>query len=598
MTKVHYWQNLPNELLEKIFGYIAGPKLSWLESAEALAESQLVCRKWYYCARFEQTKSLKSIKLKRYTVRKFIKMLERTSDTSRLGEYVRNVDFGHTIKYEAKNSLDVILKHIPNVETVGSLENSSFKSYYHVWDSILESNTEFPYLKQIFLGKWRIQDKAKYTKLALKSKDSLASLVLFPGSGDINQDTDYCALKKKMHEFKSLEQLQLWGDDTMNSSLITEMDDIINAGHPTVYSLKLDSCDFSNNNSYTKKISKNNTITNLHIVDSMLSISTIKYFAAKLKSLEALEYSICFENDCESITGEEHSQWWNEVARLPCQRYDMCIDYWNAQDYLHLIRGGASLLSTIQTGPTELNLNITAGLDKPHVFKMTKNNSCVRLFEMETRKKFLESVDFNQIYHCIQPNLPDIIKISSSASLEYIFKKTRTDMMHKYMNWNILDFVIAVIGNKPKSVVHLDGMVFSDVKDTMQMTQGLVSGKANVSELKLSNCIIHSNKLPEVSLKLPQVNRLIVDNCEIMSENEKQLEISLSTTKLGRLELNLENQPCTIVVSTDISEKTYKYDNGTYQEVAKEEANDTFIYIRCKALKSLVVSGEQVFETN
>ncbi|KAI8644843.1 hypothetical protein BD408DRAFT_461693 [Parasitella parasitica] len=310
----------------------------------------------------------------------------------------------------------------------------------------------------------------------------------------------------------------------------------------------------------------------------------MKYLKNKFAALETLMFSTNAKNPFEAQTEEDYAEWWNQMAHLcqkPLQSYNINISEFKTQDYLYHIQGSVKLFDAIAPGPKKLTIDITSPFDDEDddkmipLVEMKQSKSRVGLFDSRDSEKFLQNVDFVRLYERLQPFSPNIIRVLNNGSFE----------SH---SWEILSCIIALIGNKAKSVAHFHGMVFANPVDAALMQQKGGYEETSVATLKFSNCKIYADVFSKLSPQLSKVDTMIIDNCDIPASSLNQLEINLAATQLCRLELKLKGIGCsTIIVTTDTSEQTY------YQH--DEIKDNSFIYIRCKELQSLIISGKKMF---
>ncbi|CEP10769.1 hypothetical protein [Parasitella parasitica] len=315
--------------------------------------------------------------------------------------------------------LVAIFELCPNIETIGCSGNATFERKF-LWKSILESNGQHPHLKQFYEtdSGWDANGINEYNQLSLRFKNSLTRLILIPQSDEASRDIDYCSLKNEIQKFESLEQLQLYGKYTA-ASLIGEIDEIMNASHQAVYSVKVERCNLSYDRSYypKEKENPNNNIKSLEIIDSRLPASTMDYLKNKFASLETLIFNTNATNSCDAQTEEDYAKWWAQMANLcqtPLLNYSISISEFKTQEYIHNIQGSTKLFNTIAPAPTEITLDITNPFDDEDdkmipLIEMKQNLLRVHLFDSRDSDMFLKNVDFTRLYECLQPFSPSLV---------------------------------------------------------------------------------------------------------------------------------------------------------------------------------------------
>ncbi|CEP08344.1 hypothetical protein [Parasitella parasitica] len=636
MTESNGWSTLPTEILLDIFAHIKDT-FGWREARHSIKECQIVCRGWSFTA---QHVLYTNVYLPKKNIASFVTTLIDTSSTTALGDLVRSIEF---YSGEAKasgiisglnNYIVETLRHIPNVETIGSSAKSNVETGF-LWRRIMESEIQNLGLFSLS-DEWECNDKALYTSLALKHKGSLKKLrLLFCMDSETEGfvvDNDSLRLKDHINEFKSLKQLQFDGY-YYEASLLTELIETVNDCPETVCLLRIKECDLTDSHeSNVTKIKQNTSIQDLQIVDSKLPASTIEYFASNLTGLKSLKFISDIENPCESNTEQEYAEWWKQMANL-CQgsrHYDININNVTFDDFVHHITGCLQLIRTIENSrkgstngfnpslltPTEFAMYMSHPPETMDCYNVSINHkgSRIRLIKSYSTESLLRRIDFSTISACLLPFSPSIVNVLHIEPMLVLYNLHQTtsvfsalidgqDPRSAQRCWSIFESVTSLTKNKPGSVGHLDKAIFPGIllplrEDTEQDGQMKISGEARYFELKFSDSIFHPIAFSEMSLKLPNIETLILDGCTFLSDSPSKLEIDLSTTNLGQLVLNkihILHSGNLFYPADDC--KIILINNEGREEIVNVTACDDSpcISIKFKELQSLVISGTQVF---
>ncbi|KAG2214500.1 hypothetical protein INT46_005119 [Mucor plumbeus] len=651
MSTLNFWNNLPSEVLQFIFNHIESTS-DWKETKNTFYQCELVCKGWARPARREL---YKNVHLSSDEITKFASAIFSSVTTPKLGYLVKNVvfypdlittpdtivpiEFPHNIS----QLIDIILQNSPNIERIGSSTAIAFESKF-VWRHLLSAKTQHRHLKLFaFSDGWDIDNRHLYSTLAIKFKHSLAKLRLVPDQllSSMHEKNDFLLLVKQLKEFKSLEELQL-SSYYMDDPILGDLDYLINNCSQKTLKLELQDCNLISSSNDTKSLIPNRNIKKLQISNPKIDASSFYYFANKLEVLETLVLSTSIKNTTGSKTQEQLAGWWNQLINLclPLRYYDIKIDEFNDRHYIQQIRDCTNLLIAT-TNRNQENKAMSMGLDSEssseftmcingletakenYIIEMKQNNSCIRLFELYSSQRFIDTVNFDGIFKSISPYSPKIIKILSVEHMleddelfhNYIIRNIPPEGFQNYVakwcnirSWSIINGVISLINNNIKPMVHLDKMI---IPDGPPIIHTIASQQAIVSELKLTNSVLHPNVFLEMSSKLAQVDTLIFKRCTIMSRSPYIIEIILPATKVNRLELSLNRTIYsgslhhqvgnhTIVVATDTKmTATYKYLYKTgyksYEDLfATAGSKGNFlIFVRCKQLHEFVVSGAE-----
>ncbi|CEP08355.1 hypothetical protein [Parasitella parasitica] len=521
--------------------------------------------------------------------------------------------------------LDIILKCCPNLEIFGSPSKHIETEF--CWSSLSATrDNQLKRLRRFDLSEWTAGNQTAYSSLCSKSVKSLSSLRLY--FGDSSQDTVFTALKSRIREFVSLEQLVLVNTFANDFPVILELDTHIDNCTDKVRSLSLINCRFLSSHNYTGQLNTNNSITELELINPLFSSVAIQYFAAKLQKLRTLTLKTELVDFSLSETEEQYTHWWNQMAKLcRClQRFNINIKSFSAENYLHHIKGGVAMLNAstdhFALDNTEFTMNFgqpDANLEQ-YIIEMMRNGSSVRLFGSSQISQFNYSVNVKYIFQHIQQFSPKTIKILNLASFNFesilecsIWSTPHIIESYSVTNWPIFKDVVSLIDKKAGSVVHLDGMIFPNSDYVEIIEQRAISNDTSISELKLTNSLFYPDVLSKM-LKIPRIDSLILDRCIFITNSLCHLEINLPDTRLGRLEVNLNrvfrshslehaNGHYTIYLDVGTSKKAYIYtvnNQQVYQESLNEfpSENSFSIAIRCQELKSLIVSSVEIFKSS
>ncbi|CEP08345.1 hypothetical protein [Parasitella parasitica] len=641
---------LPAEVLHIIFHHVENTSC-WKETRDTFYQCQLVCHNW---SRAAQIELYKNVYLPPDRMTSFSSTL---LETKPLGHLVKRIefypptqsspcpgDFIVSCPSSVNQDIDIILQHCPNLERITSSIANKFESNF-IWRRLQKaasaSVVENPYKRlQLFASSdvWSLEESHLYSTLCLQFRRSLVKLRLLPNhllSSDSSQqrDANFQMIKSKLKEFQSLEELQLCGA-FVKESLINDVDEILDNCHKTTQILQLLNCNLScNYNHYTGKVIPNRSVKILSLISQHLPASSIRYFAKKLAGLQILalgtEVSILKKTtDVEA----ECTEWWYQMTKL-CKRlqvYNINIDQLDYEAYLHQIKGCVNMSSTIANALKKkaaavaeipgfgnefiMDLSDPEGTEEKYVIELKQNGSCARLFKSFKGSFFNELVDYGQLFGCIKPFSPDVIRI---------FNKPYEFWPNNVRNWDVFNGVMSLIKDRKASLVHFDTLTWIEpFSNTFQHDQSAAEGgknnikiQANISTLMFTGSVLHVNCLPEMSPKLANIDTLIFEGCAISSESPYKLDIILPETKIGRLELNTmaafyQNQVSflhgfqTIVVTTDTAKMTTcTYTQNVIHNIPCQKpagtlgsAENFLITIRCKELKSLAVSGTEVLE--
>ncbi|CEP11117.1 hypothetical protein [Parasitella parasitica] len=631
------------EILKIIFDQIENTS-EGKNSRNTFYQCQLVCKSWFRSAQY---KLYKNVYLSSERITCFANTIKTASiSTLKLGNLVRKVEFyidstsyatdsvDFKLSVDIDQDLDTILQHCPYIEQFCSPASSDFETK-RIWKCLLSAENIHRYLNPFAsLDKWTFEYRDHYAPLALKYRDTLTKLRLHsrPFLDSMKQDFGFLSLKKHIAEFKSLEHLQLLGYFA-ETFFNTDLDNLINDCPKTTHSLELRNCNVSSIETHTRGIQPNSSIRKLELTNPRLSDSSIRYFANKLKALEALKLDIKVKFQAQMQTQEDSTEWWNQMVYLcmPLLNYNINIDEFNAMEWLYQIRGGAYLSNTVaqqrkastKTNSTEFTMYINHPIitKEDYIIEMKYSDSSVRLFKSGHSQLFKLVVDFDRAFEYIQPFSPEAIRIlnvqhplyfddllqnfnnDSSSSLAKVLLKNYKHLMPKdghisglippcnTRNWAIFDGAISMNNSKTGSVIHLDRMIFPDCEERQQTSASMQAG---ISELKFTNTLFHPNVFPKMSSKLPKVDRLILDGCTIMSDSLCQLDFDFQATKLGYLELKLHNlsyRNCQITVETTDTSRVRTYHST---ENGAGCASNLVISIKCKGLKKWSISNTDV----
>ncbi|KAI8637147.1 hypothetical protein BD408DRAFT_425072 [Parasitella parasitica] len=643
MSESKNLNQLPSEILQIIFEQLKYAT-NWRESTRMLYQCQLVCKGW---VRSAQEALYTNVYLPPGSIAPFFATLVASPE---IGVLVKNIEFYTDSKFEYSslknefpkgvvNTLDAILQGCPNIESLGSPTSPDFESPF-IWKRLeAVADNHFKRLKAFSASDaWTTEDKPQYTALAIRFKSSLTKLRLFPyhKSQEISKDADFLCLKGHLHEFTRLEYLKLCGS-LVTGSLTTELNALIDECPQTTHSLELEDCKFSLNHTLTGNMCSNYSIEKLILNNPSLSVTSIQYLAKKLAALNTLVITTGVSDLIKEK--QEYKQWWEEMKSLcaSLQNYDISLYEFLPQTYLQQIKMCANLSTAVTKRLAKQNSNLLTEFilhmrdpeskkSEDFIIEMKRNNSRIRLFGIKHTKEFLEKASLQEIVKCIQPYSFDVIRFLNTQhllesdsilqsfdftlndELEYFFRKKFGDR-----SWAIFSNVRSMANNKTGTTVHLDKMVFPNCPSQEDDEQ---TKYTSIAELIFTKSLFYPNVFSGMTSKLPEVDTLILDGCTFISSSSLQvyqIEIDLNETKLGHLELNMSRvlhshlllNPGgyhTIVVTTGTGNtKNYKYMNSidceTYQETEYTAgfANDSLIFIKCKELESLAVSGVKVF---
>ncbi|CEP12921.1 hypothetical protein [Parasitella parasitica] len=282
----------------------------------------------------------------------------------------------------------------------------------------------------------------------------------------------------------------------------------------------------------------------------------MEYFTNKLSKLERLVFETSLKEPYEG----EYADWWDQMIYFcqPLQSYYINFSKLNFENCLNLIRGSAQLSSTIATTPVILKMDTTGDMTRPFI-EMAQGDSCIHLFSSWDSRRFFFNKGFAQFYECLKPYAPDVIKVLSCKEFEF----NAEDLQLK-----TLKFVIALISSKAGSA-HFENMIFN----SLQFEKAELPEDARISKLSFTNCIIHTTVLPGISLGIPKIDLLVLDDCLIQEKKEKTIDgreftssedasaaAPASETILSRLGGITYR---TVVIITKGVKKTYQYDEAS-----------------------------------
>ncbi|CEP08346.1 hypothetical protein [Parasitella parasitica] len=641
MSQSSQASRLPIEILYSIFQLIASDRSDWKASTNSLKECQRVCRRWCVPAKFEL---YKTVYLPQSGIAKFASILETTSTTTKLGHFVKKIDFcpdynsksrkAYHLSYDLMKPLATILQHIPNIEQFVCSSLVEFETRF-TWPTLQATKYELKNLK-LFASTdtWTVEDNYAYSFLALKYKPSLIKLRICPFE---EEDIDFYTLKNYLKDFKSLEQLQLCG--TFSRSFIAKLDKLVNDCPPTTHLLDIQYCDLSYHHNYTGNVNPNQSIQTLHLNMRDISTSSIKYFANKLKALRRL--TVITKGPLQ--TQSEYADWWQHTADL-CQRlehYDISIDQFNPENYRHQIKGSTKLVACAGSGErlqqdesaaiatfAEFTMDITKRIDSTtHIIKINQNGSRIGLFNTGSTGLFTATADFDKIFRYARAFSPNVINV---------FNTHYNPDPNNDKSWPICKGVFSLINNTTGSVIHLENLNFpystfaSNSNGSNQLVQGhdfdTIDEETSISKLTLASSWFYPTVFSKVLSNVPNIGTLVLDKCNFMSDSRYEIEIDLAATKLDRIVLDkLEiihsgisvfdtsavtaaaSYKCYTIIltsSSDTSSKMVRYRYSqekhcrTFAEIMKTagSASNFLISIKCKQeLKALdfVVGDEQ-----
>ncbi|KAI8646497.1 hypothetical protein BD408DRAFT_428790 [Parasitella parasitica] len=409
---------LPDKVLQGIFEQLFEDELGWMQNAKTLYQCHLVNKKWSKSAETVQLKLFKNANLPPNDIASFASTVKASQ---KLADIVTNVMFypeapqrNARFPPNANQNLSVILECCPNIEIFVSPLFIEFETFF-TWNCLLESKAELKHLKMFsFLDNWTTAEKLTYRLLSLKHKESLIKLVLFPydSSYDASKDDDFCALKTNLKHFKSLEQLQIRGS-LVFSSIVGEMDQMLDDCPQTTHLLQLIECGFSSNHAYPEKVVPNFHIKRLELVDPKLPVCSIKYFETKLKGLKDLVLSVwlsdCYQSLCQS------NEWWDQLTSM-CKNldhYNISVQDFSSDNYLHLIKCGIDLTNTIanQKSADFTEFIIDFGQSRSYIIELKQNGSYLGLFKSKFINQFIDKADFQKIVDTLKEYSPKSITI-------------------------------------------------------------------------------------------------------------------------------------------------------------------------------------------
>ncbi|CEP12342.1 hypothetical protein [Parasitella parasitica] len=378
---------------------------------------------------------------------------------------------------------------------------------------------------------------------------------------------------------------------------VTELEDLIERCSERSL-LEIKECTFygSSGNQCDQQIKPNYSVEDLKIIDSKLSVSAIECLAKRLKALKTLLLTTTSDTFCEAQADEDYIEWWNHATQL-CQSIEKCtisILSLNPDEYLQQFRSCTRFLSTLlqqqdHSSTTEFIINSKAY--RP--IQMKQNNASVGF--STPYSNFWEMVDFSQFYECIiELFSPGVIKICRGHGDEFgsnVFNDFNTlDRIISTEAWTIFDLATA----STNRVVHLSKLVFSDDEDYYCAQNGPqeLPKRTSVSELKLSNCRIQSSAFPKMSLRLPNVETLIIEDCVMNSYNIYKLEIDLRDTNVGVLQIILEIPWFIVITESGDLRQTFRYNFNidAYQPSNDDYSDKTWsLSIKCKTCREFII---------
>ncbi|CEP11116.1 hypothetical protein [Parasitella parasitica] len=415
---------LPDRILLCIFEQLSGDVSGWKQNANALYQCQLVNKHWSKFAEKELLNIFTNANLPPKEIANFASAVKATP---RLANVVTNVIFyPETPKRNARfplnadQNLAVILECCPNIEYFVSRTFIEFETLF-TWKCLLETKTEHRKLKSFsFSDKWTSAEKADYRSLSLQHQDSLNKLVLFPyhSSRGVTEDTDFCDLKTKLSGFKSLEQLQIRGS-LVTSSMVMELDQMLNDCPKTTYLLRLFECAFSSNHTYPTSVVPNYHIKKLEIVHPKLSVCSIIYFERKLKGLEDLALSVWLSECYESK--DQCDEWWSHITNLfkPLAHYSFNIEDFSRDTYLKVIECAINMTMTIAKykSADAPEFIVDFGESSRYIIEIKQNGSRLGLFKSKFTEQFLHNINLTEIAKIFEPYPPKAIKLLNSDHL-------------------------------------------------------------------------------------------------------------------------------------------------------------------------------------
>ncbi|KAI8638641.1 hypothetical protein BD408DRAFT_422727 [Parasitella parasitica] len=617
MSKTTRLPYLPSEIIYKIFEHVqdvSGRK----KSTSTFYQCLFVCKN---LSALVQGKLLEKVDLTTNQIAGFATMLV---SNPQLGFFVKDLRIYSDDEDSEAHSppfvelhLDIILRCTPNLEIFGS--PSVHLETNFCWSSLVAArDNQLKRLKRFDLSEWTPGNQTIYSSLCSKSAGSLTSLRLY--FGDASQDTVFSALKSRIREFVSLEQLVLVSTFVDEHPIILELDTHINNCVDKVRSLCLKNCRFSSDHNYTGQFNTNDSIRNLELRNSMLSSAAIQYFATKLTALQTFALTTDLYNTTQSELDEP--QWWRLMINL-CKRlryYNINVKSFRAENYLHQIKGGIDLLnatadhSTIDSTEFTMHLGHSDSTPERYIIEMKRNRSTVRLFGSEKHSDFFYGANYSRVLQFMEQFSPGTIRILNVAHSTNFEKLSHNPLWFSPAsiesfsigNWPIFTEVISLIEKKSGSVVHLDKMIFPDSDQVELIEQRVISRDTSISKFKLTNSLFYPDVLSKM-LKFPKIDTLVFDSCIFITNYRCYLEISLPETKLGCLELNLNRTfysnsleypaaaSFTIVLNIGTAKTAYVYIKDGQQVYQKplsgpRTADNFVISIKCQELQSLVIA--------
>ncbi|CAO0798196.1 unnamed protein product [Mucor circinelloides] len=524
---------LPFEVLQGIFSKLVSHGLYRDEAdVKTLHECQLVCREWRLPA---QEAFYKNIRLGE-SGSSFASIIKHATELGKSVEIV-NFSIGFASCWNTNEILEIINRCCPNILILScssSLEQGLVLSY------IASHKLRFEKLKIFAID--GMETLSMYKRIVMEHKNTLTSLSIS------SKNPGYQILLQHLKRFASLATLYLFKTSFSGLQEFNKMIDDI----PSVCSMGFYDLDLSNCTDMINDTIPNRMIRKINIKENAkFSTQSLRYFGQKFQALHQMNAEQIIGPDGTEI---EESSWWDQLGRIysSFKQYQLGMVLSNSTNMNQIQKCIDLVMATTgKTNEREFTLAMNPGWFGDDKINATLSKTS-DFYSITFDISLFADVNVDDILDFVHRYLPKVVNIRGIEHVSFLYEKLALERpvlelssieaiighIEKFCirdNWAIFDKAITAFGQLEESKMHLSKFVLC--KEPFSSQPLYLDFKA--PELRIKDSIFYEGTLPQFSLRLPKVNKLILDTCSFLKTNTYSLKIFLPTTQVHSFGLRI-----------------------------------------------------------